>query len=122
MNALFVSYRNQWELIYQLASLTVNCALLTSARFPARIFGRSMTMATSQPISHQPLQEANYSESIAKAIEWLGDRYLLAQPIKLAPSLEILKIRRISLMQRQLETASYRQWLARSTSGFVPHQ
>ena len=27
----------------------------------------------------------NYSAAIARAVEWLGDRYLLAKPIKAAP-------------------------------------
>jgi hypothetical protein len=29
----------------------------------------------------QPLPVANYSRAIARALEWLGDRYLLAKPI-----------------------------------------
>jgi hypothetical protein len=29
----------------------------------------------------QPLPVANYSSAIARAVEWLGDRYLLAKPI-----------------------------------------
>ncbi len=29
----------------------------------------------------QSLPVANYSVSIARAVEWLGDRYLLARPI-----------------------------------------
>jgi hypothetical protein len=29
----------------------------------------------------QPLPVANYGSAIARAIEWLGDRYLLAKPI-----------------------------------------
>ena len=29
---------------------------------------------------------ANYSSAIAKAVEWLGDRYLLAKPINAAPN------------------------------------
>jgi hypothetical protein len=29
----------------------------------------------------QPLPLANYSSAIARAVEWLGDRYLLAKPI-----------------------------------------
>ena len=78
-------------------------------------------MATTQRITQQPLQESNYSASVAKAIEWLGDRYLLALPIKLAPSAETFETRRIASIHRQLETASYRQWLARSTSSSVPH-
>jgi hypothetical protein len=33
----------------------------------------------------KPLPMANYSSAIAKAVEWLGDRYLLAKPINAAP-------------------------------------
>jgi hypothetical protein len=35
---------------------------------------------------HQPqsLPVENYSPAIAKAVEWLGDRYLLAKPINKA--------------------------------------
>jgi hypothetical protein len=29
---------------------------------------------------------ANYSSAIVRAVEWLGDRYLLAKPVKAAPS------------------------------------
>jgi hypothetical protein len=29
----------------------------------------------------QSLPVANYSRAIARAVEWLGDRYLLARPI-----------------------------------------
>ena len=78
-------------------------------------------MVTSQPIIQQPLQESNYGASVAKAIEWLGDRYLLAQPIRLASNAEAFQTRRIAAMQRQLETASHRHWLASSTSNAVPH-
>ncbi|MGA3159499.1 MAG: hypothetical protein ABSE43_18230 [Steroidobacteraceae bacterium] len=79
-------------------------------------------MDTTNSITYQAPQEADYSAPVAKAIEWLGDRYLLAEPMKLAPSVETLKARRIASMQRQLETASYRQWLARSASDFTPQQ
>jgi hypothetical protein len=30
----------------------------------------------------QSLPVANYSSAIARAVEWLGDRYLLARPVK----------------------------------------
>jgi hypothetical protein len=29
---------------------------------------------------------ANYNSAIARAVEWLGDRYLLAKPINAAPT------------------------------------
>jgi hypothetical protein len=34
----------------------------------------------------QSLPVANYSASIARAVEWLGDRYLLARPVNAARS------------------------------------
>jgi|HubBroStandDraft_4_1064222.scaffolds.fasta_scaffold3549016_1 hypothetical protein len=43
------------------------------------------------PLHSQPV--ANYSSAIARAVEWLGDRYLLAKPIaaslrrRLSPSI-----------------------------------
>jgi len=37
------------------------------------------------PLLHS-LPVANYSESIARAVEWLGDRYLLARPINASRS------------------------------------
>ena len=29
---------------------------------------------------------SNYERAIARAVEWLGDRYLLAKPVKAVPS------------------------------------
>jgi hypothetical protein len=38
---------------------------------------------------HVPsLPVANYTSAIAKAVEWLGDRYLLAKPIKATAGIE----------------------------------
>jgi len=34
------------------------------------------------------LPVANYTSAIAKAVEWLGDRYLLAKPITAAAAIE----------------------------------
>ncbi len=34
----------------------------------------------------QPLPVANYSSAIARAVDWLGDRYLLAKPINAQPT------------------------------------
>jgi hypothetical protein len=34
--------------------------------------------------SRNSLPVANYSSAIARAVEWLGDRYLLAKPINSA--------------------------------------
>ncbi len=33
----------------------------------------------------QSLPIANYSSAVARAIEWLGDSYLLAKPVNSAP-------------------------------------
>jgi hypothetical protein len=42
---------------------------------------RSIKMADGQTHSPKSLPMANYSSAIARAVEWLGDRYLLAKPI-----------------------------------------
>ena len=47
---------------------------------------RSIKMADGQNHSFKPLPMANHSSAIARAVEWLGDRYLLAKPVKAAPS------------------------------------
>jgi len=39
--------------------------------------------ANPRPIS---LPTANYSSAVARAVAWLGDRYLLAKPINAAPA------------------------------------
>jgi hypothetical protein len=44
----------------------------------------------------QSLPVANYSPAIARAVEWLGDRYLLAKPIKAARSRESQVVARSS--------------------------
>ena len=36
----------------------------------------------------QPPPPANYNSAIARALEWLGDRYLLATPINTPPMLQ----------------------------------
>jgi hypothetical protein len=43
-------------------------------------------MSIRQRHDSEALPIANYSSAIAKAVEWLGDRYLLAKPINAAPS------------------------------------
>ena len=48
---------------------------------------------------------ANYGDAIAKAVEWLGDRYLLAKPINAATSRESQAIARLSLPST-LDTAA----------------
>ena len=49
------------------------------------ILVRSIKMADRQNHSLNPLPRANYSSAVARAVEWLGDRYLLAKPINAAP-------------------------------------
>jgi hypothetical protein len=51
----------------------------------AEILLRSIKMADRQNHSPKPLPRANYGSAIARAVEWLGDRYLLAQPVKARP-------------------------------------
>jgi hypothetical protein len=43
-------------------------------------------MADKRNQTLQPQPVANYSSAIARAVEWLGDRYLLAKPINAAPN------------------------------------
>ncbi len=45
-------------------------------------------MSARLPLESQSPPMANYSSAIAKALEWLGDRYLLAKPINSALSSE----------------------------------
>jgi hypothetical protein len=52
----------------------------------AEMLSMSIKMADRQNHSLKPLPMANYSSAIARAVEWLGDRYLLAKPINAAPS------------------------------------
>ena len=42
-------------------------------------------MTDIQNHSLKPMPVANYNSAIARAVEWLGDRYLLAKPINAAP-------------------------------------
>jgi hypothetical protein len=44
----------------------------------------------------QSLPIANYSSAVARAIEWLGDSYLLAKPINAAPRPATRAMARIS--------------------------
>ena len=39
---------------------------------------------TSRSLPDQSLPVANYSPAIARAVAWLGDRYLLAKPVNAA--------------------------------------
>jgi len=42
-----------------------------------------MTDKRNHPLKSLPV--ANYRSAIARAVEWLGDRYLLAKPINSSP-------------------------------------
>ena len=52
---------------------------------PVRLAGDTSTLRSmalvNRPSPREP-HTANYSAAIARAVEWLGDRYLLAKPIK----------------------------------------
>jgi hypothetical protein len=47
---------------------------------------RKIKVAEGQNHRSEPVPLSNYSSAIARAIEWLGDRYLLANPINAAPA------------------------------------
>jgi hypothetical protein len=47
----------------------------------------SMTEKIIYPL--KPLPVANYRSALARALEWLGDRYLLAKPINSAHRLGV---------------------------------
>ena len=54
---------------------------------------------------YQTLQSppaSSYDRAIARAVEWLGDRYLLAKPINAAPSRVAPAAARESLRLRRL--------------------
>ena len=57
-------------------------SLCTRDQDPA---SKEMEMTTRQAHEPRSLPVENYSSAIAKAVEWLGDRYLLAKPINSAP-------------------------------------
>jgi hypothetical protein len=46
---------------------------------------RSTQMGNKRNESGRSLPVANYSSAIARAVDWLGDRYLLAKPINARP-------------------------------------
>jgi len=68
----------------------------------AEILLRSIKMAEGQNDSLETLPMANYSSAIARAVEWLGDRYLLAKPINAAPGRVTPAAARRSLRLRRL--------------------
>jgi hypothetical protein len=45
-------------------------------------YGVHMTEKLNQPLKSLPV--ANYRSALARAVEWLGDRYLLAKPVNSA--------------------------------------
>jgi hypothetical protein len=49
-----------------------------------------------QPPTLQSPPLANYSSAIARAVEWLGDRYLLARPINTPTHRTAPTIRRVA--------------------------
>ena len=51
-----------------------------------------MTEKINYPL--KPLPVANYRSALAQALEWLGDRYLLAKPINSAHRLGVDRIHR----------------------------
>ena len=62
----------------------------------------------------------HYREALAKAVEWLGDRYLLAHPIN-APAVRTLPRARPYPRLRQATSRPqiqrrYRQWLRQSSA------
>jgi hypothetical protein len=46
-----------------------------------------MTEKLKRPL--KPLPVANYESAIARAVAWLGERYLLAKPINSAPRSDV---------------------------------
>jgi|HubBroStandDraft_2_1064218.scaffolds.fasta_scaffold1033179_1 hypothetical protein len=57
-------------------------------------------MSARLPLESQSPPMANYSSAIAKALEWLGDRYLLAKPINSALSSEAQAQARLTAPRR----------------------
>jgi hypothetical protein len=57
------------------------------------VVNRSTDMANKPNDRPESLPVANYSPAIARAVEWLGDRYLLAKPIHAAPRKPTAEVR-----------------------------
>ena len=66
--------------------MEITAHLLVELRPRMRAVGDEDHSCAGQNHSLKPLPMANYSSAIARAVEWLGDRYLLAKPFKAAPS------------------------------------
>jgi hypothetical protein len=58
-------------------------------------------MTTRQQPVPQSLPVANYSSAIAAAVEWLGDRYLLAKPINAVASREMPALARTTAQSQR---------------------
>jgi hypothetical protein len=67
--------------------------------FEVEILFRSTYMAN-KPTHRFTLPVANYSSAISRAVEWLGDRYLLAKPIKAAAGATSVVERNSPLMRQ----------------------
>lgn len=63
--------------------------------------------AAPRQTSPSGLPAANYSSAVAQAVDWLGDRYLLSEPIKAIPSITATRAEQIP--------ASVAEWPASST-------
>jgi hypothetical protein len=63
---------------------------------------KEIEMTTRPRHQAQSLPVANYSSAIAKAVEWLGDRYLLAKPINAALGREAPVAARVTAQRRRV--------------------
>jgi hypothetical protein len=72
------------------------------------ILFRSTAMADESIHKVEPIPTANYNSAIAKAVEWLGDRYLLAKPINAAPNRATPPMARNSPRSRQGQGQAHR--------------
>jgi hypothetical protein len=63
--------------------------------------GKETQMNTRQGNGYQSRPGENYSSAIAKAVEWLGDRYLLAKPINSSSIREAPPVARKTAQRRR---------------------
>jgi hypothetical protein len=54
-------------------------------------------------LRQQPLPVSNYASAVARAVEWLGDRYLLAKPINAGTRPSGFRTREAALKTAQAE-------------------
>jgi hypothetical protein len=76
-------------------------------------------MADPEQADQGTLPEANYNSAREKAVEWLGERYLLAKPINAGTARNASSVVRTSpqFWQSKMSTQDrYRLWLRRSSS------